>query len=335
MNGTGAEIAALGLGIGLMFSLVCYLLTNLSPGGMITPGWLALAMVATPERVVIIAVVTAATAVLTVLLRRYVILYGKRLFASVVMVGIFVQMTVVVALVNIVPSLTSGDTIGFIIPGLMAYQLVRQPTGATLLAISSVSSMAYGVIITGVLLGFVDEGPGGFTSSISAEPLGLSPAGLLAVVAVIGLTTAGLVLSLGRIRKQAAPPPPLAPPRAHRAAPVSTVVTVPRTPEAELAVGVNPLTVRTKLESYVGSFLPAGEAERVAEALSELPGTEAEKFVIAIEHVQNRRGLGSLVNAIALVRHGGFSHAEAAVLAGANESQLTAHFAATEDRPLF
>lgn len=31
------EIAAIGIALGLMFSLVCYLTTNLSPGGMITP----------------------------------------------------------------------------------------------------------------------------------------------------------------------------------------------------------------------------------------------------------------------------------------------------------
>lgn len=34
------EIAAIGIGLGLMFSLICYLTTNLSPGGMITlAGW--------------------------------------------------------------------------------------------------------------------------------------------------------------------------------------------------------------------------------------------------------------------------------------------------------
>ena len=39
--GLPAEVATLGLAIGLLFSLVCYLTTNLSPGGMITPGWVA------------------------------------------------------------------------------------------------------------------------------------------------------------------------------------------------------------------------------------------------------------------------------------------------------
>ncbi len=35
------EVAVLGISLGLFFSLICYLVTNLSPGGMITPGWLA------------------------------------------------------------------------------------------------------------------------------------------------------------------------------------------------------------------------------------------------------------------------------------------------------
>src|SRR5690606_9181587 len=39
------EMAALGIAIGLFFSLLCYLTTNLSPGGMITPGWIALTLI--------------------------------------------------------------------------------------------------------------------------------------------------------------------------------------------------------------------------------------------------------------------------------------------------
>ena len=46
LTGTVApQLATIALAIGLLFSLVCYLTTNLSPGGMITPGWLALSLV--------------------------------------------------------------------------------------------------------------------------------------------------------------------------------------------------------------------------------------------------------------------------------------------------
>src|SRR2546429_9731816 len=87
------ETATLGLAIGLGFSLVCYLVTNLSPGGMITPGWLALTLVEDPKRAAVVAGATGATYLLTRLLQRLVILYGKRLFAAVVLIGVFLQGT--------------------------------------------------------------------------------------------------------------------------------------------------------------------------------------------------------------------------------------------------
>ena len=55
------QTAALSLGVGLVFSLLCYLTTNLSPGGMITPGWLAIAMVQDYLQIVVIFVMTIVT----------------------------------------------------------------------------------------------------------------------------------------------------------------------------------------------------------------------------------------------------------------------------------
>ena len=53
------------------------------------------------------------------------------------------------------PLLFAHQTLGFIIPGLIAYQLVRQPAGATLLATGIVGLASYGVLASGVLLGLV------------------------------------------------------------------------------------------------------------------------------------------------------------------------------------
>jgi hypothetical protein len=79
------QLATACLGVGLVFSLVCYLTTNLSPGGMITPGWIALTLVEDYRHVAVIAVMTALTFGLIQLLNKVVILYGKRLFAAVVL----------------------------------------------------------------------------------------------------------------------------------------------------------------------------------------------------------------------------------------------------------
>lgn len=147
------EIAAIGIALGLMFSLVCYLTTNLSPGGMITPGWLALTLVEDLQRAAMVVGVTVLTYVATLAVQRVVILYGKRLFSAVVLTGVLFQGTLMIVLSMEFPLMYTNQTLGFIVPGLIAYQLVRQPKGATLLATGSVTLMAYVVLTAGILLG--------------------------------------------------------------------------------------------------------------------------------------------------------------------------------------
>ncbi|MEU8779657.1 poly-gamma-glutamate biosynthesis protein PgsC/CapC [Streptomyces sp. NPDC048606] len=149
------EIAAIGIALGLLFSLLCYLTTNLSPGGMITPGWLALTLLEDLQRAALVVGVTALTYVLTLVVQRFVILYGKRLFAAVVLLGVLLQATVVIVLQMEFPLLYTNQTLGFIVPGLIAYQLVRQPKGATLLATGGATLMTYVVLTAGILLGFM------------------------------------------------------------------------------------------------------------------------------------------------------------------------------------
>lgn len=155
MTGLTPEVAVLGISLGLLFSLVCYLVTNLSPGGMITPGWLALTLVEDAKRVLLIVAVIGLTYGGTLGLRKVIILYGKRLFATVVMLGVFLQMTLFLIFLDVFPLLFAHETLGFIVPGLVAYQLVRQPVVATLTATTVVTTAAYGVMLTGVLLRFV------------------------------------------------------------------------------------------------------------------------------------------------------------------------------------
>ena len=155
MTGLTPEVAVLGISLGLLFSLICYLVTNLSPGGMITPGWLALTLVEDPLRMLLIVGVIGLTYVGTLGLRKVIILYGKRLFATVVMLGVFLQMTLFLIFLDVFPLLFSHETLGFIVPGLVAYQLVRQPVVATLTATAIVTAAAYGVMLTGVLLRFL------------------------------------------------------------------------------------------------------------------------------------------------------------------------------------
>jgi gamma-polyglutamate biosynthesis protein CapC len=149
------EVATLGLAIGLVFSLVCYLTTNLSPGGMITPGWLALTLLEDYRLGALLVLTTALTYAATLALQRFIILYGKRLFAAVVLTGVLLQTTAFFLIQHDVPLLFVHQTLGFVVPGLIAYQLVRQPPLATVLATSAVSFLSYGVLVSGVLVGLI------------------------------------------------------------------------------------------------------------------------------------------------------------------------------------
>jgi hypothetical protein len=149
------QTAALSLGVGLVFALLCYLTTNLSPGGMITPGWLALALVQDYLQVVVIVGMTVVTFLGMSLLLKVTILYGKRLFAAVVLLGVLLQLTLFIIIQGELPLLFVHQTLGFIAPGLIVYQLIRQPPVATLVATTIVATATYVVMISGILAGVV------------------------------------------------------------------------------------------------------------------------------------------------------------------------------------
>jgi poly-gamma-glutamate biosynthesis protein PgsC/CapC len=149
------QVATLCLGIGLVFALICYLTTNLSPGGMITPGWIALILFEDYLQAAVVVLMTIVTFALAKGMERVVILYGKRLFATVVMLSVLLQLTAFLIIQQDFPLLFSHQTLGFVAPGLVAYQLIRQPPGATVLATTVVSAATYGVIVSGLLTGLV------------------------------------------------------------------------------------------------------------------------------------------------------------------------------------
>lgn len=221
MSGLAPEVSILALSLGLTFALVCYLVTNLSPGGMITPGWIALVLITDPSLTLVIGLVAVATYAISRLLQRFVILYGKRLFATVVLVGVFLQASFFVVARNAASETLDYTTLGFIIPGLIAYQLIRQPILATLISTAAVTSLAYLVVLVGVSLRLVESrgAPGGLaaedvagSSAISADPLQV-----LIVCAVLAVGTGALIRSLRRVERLGPTRKPAADPEAvHR-----------------------------------------------------------------------------------------------------------------------
>ena len=206
--GLAPEVSVLALSLGLVFGLGCYLVTNLSPGGMITPGWLALVLITDPTFAFIIGGVAVATYFISRLVQRVIILYGKRLFATVVLIGVFIQLTIFVLVSRTIASSEDYTTLGFIIPGLVAYQLIRQPVGATLLSTAAVAALNYVIVLAGVELHLIRaEAPGG---ALSAEELtggeGLET-GLGQLIFAVTALVVGLALLIRSMRRVPRTPP--------------------------------------------------------------------------------------------------------------------------------
>lgn len=69
------------------------------------------------------------------------------------LIGVILQATLTLVLRHEFPLMFSNQTLGFIVPGLIAYQLVRQPKLPTVIATGSVTLMTYVVLTAGILLG--------------------------------------------------------------------------------------------------------------------------------------------------------------------------------------
>jgi len=140
------ELLAISVGMGLIVGLLYTELFGIAPAGLIVPGYLALYL--TEPRVLVgtLAVALAALGVVR-LVSTFVLLHGRRRTALLILLGYILGMLV---------SEWSGswgqpvDTIGFIIPGLIAVWMDRQTVPQTLSALFLVAFTVRLVLILAV-----------------------------------------------------------------------------------------------------------------------------------------------------------------------------------------
>lgn len=124
------ESIAIGLGLGF----VLFEITGFVGGGLVSPGYFAIYW----ERPWVIAMVLA-MAVATMLLVRACstisLLYGRRRFLVTVLIGFSLQWSAGAALMGSEIAQGRVDSIGYIIPGLVAHEMDRQGIGVTLVAL--------------------------------------------------------------------------------------------------------------------------------------------------------------------------------------------------------
>lgn len=119
--------------IGVLVALLFEEFTDLRPGGIIVPGFLALSL-GDPIRVLATLLLAFATIGVTLFAGRLILLYGQRRFAFNLMTGAGLKALLVMALPAFFMLSPGLLVIGYVIPGIIAECCMRQGTWLTIVA---------------------------------------------------------------------------------------------------------------------------------------------------------------------------------------------------------
>lgn len=123
------EVVLVGVAVSLLFSE----LTGLSPAGLVVPGYIALSL-QTPQRVLYTLLIAMLAWGAARLLERWMILYGRRRFAVLILLSFVINEVVVGT--GILPY--DPGMIGVLVPGIMANEVEKQGLLKSLLSLSVV-----------------------------------------------------------------------------------------------------------------------------------------------------------------------------------------------------
>lgn len=132
--------------IGLVLGFLFYEITGYSPGGVIPPAYLAL-FIQQPSKILMTILIALLVYGIIKFLSTYLILYGRRKFLLALLLGFGLKLLIS----TIIQPLPSFDidlqSIGYIIPGLIAHEMGKQKPVPTLLSLGIVSLLIFQVSI--------------------------------------------------------------------------------------------------------------------------------------------------------------------------------------------
>jgi len=126
------------IGIGVMVSFVFYEMVGFSPGGIVVPGYVAL-FLDQPIRILVTLLVALLTYFAVKILSNYIILYGRRRFLAMVLIGFLLKWLIEEIIITMPISGVELQSIGYIIPGLIANEMRRQGIFPTIYSLAIVS----------------------------------------------------------------------------------------------------------------------------------------------------------------------------------------------------
>jgi poly-gamma-glutamate biosynthesis protein PgsC/CapC len=131
--------------IGLVLALLWAEITDLSPGGIIVPGYFALYL-DRPLRAAASLAVALLTLAIYRFLARHLILFGRRRFVLMVLVGAVLSQAWLLVLPRVFAAPVELRVIGWVIPGILASSLARQKVLPTLASLAAVATLTFAVV---------------------------------------------------------------------------------------------------------------------------------------------------------------------------------------------
>jgi gamma-polyglutamate biosynthesis protein CapC len=128
--------------VGLVIGFLYYELTGISPGGVIVPAYVAL-FINDPQKIIMTIALALAVYMIIRFLSSHIILYGRRRFLLAVVLGFFLKLLIETQIQPMAIMKLDLQSIGYIIPGLIANEIGRQKIVTTLLSLGIVTLLIF------------------------------------------------------------------------------------------------------------------------------------------------------------------------------------------------
>ena len=141
-----------GIGIGMIVSFFMTETIGLAAGGIVVPGYIAL-LLHHPFQVIMTILVAWITFLLTKFISHFMLLYGRRLLVVAILIGYLLGYVTRLFPPLLISQLKLDlSTIGFVIPGLIAYWMSRQGV------IETITTMVVAAVLTRFLVTIISGG---------------------------------------------------------------------------------------------------------------------------------------------------------------------------------
>ena len=132
--------------VGIVVGYLYYEMIGVSPGGVIAPGYFAL-FINQPDKIMMTIISSLIVWAGVQFLSKRLIIYGRRKLLLAILMGFFLKLVVEVWIQPIAILHIDLQSIGYIIPGLIANEMTRQKILPTLFSLGIVTILVYFILI--------------------------------------------------------------------------------------------------------------------------------------------------------------------------------------------